>query len=546
MHPDHSPTYYLANFQTVLKLVAARYADLLTPDEQSFIVQFAALPVDARALLVRLIMRSRDLFATDALRYDEISDLPAAIALLHAVDFADQDATLSLDEVFSVCTKPELLAGLAGEGLSARQSKSDMRLALAHLCDEHRTLSGWLSEPSRKALRLNVRSLANTCRLLFFGNLHQDWSEFVITDLGHLRYETVSIPDAARGFLHRADLDTCLELHALRASLEAGESAEALFQRLPVVSASLSSVVASRVNKLTFQLGQAAERSKDWSLARTIYQHCSYKGARHRLMRVHEQLADWPAAFAVAQDILREPASEAELQATRRAMPRLARKLRLPVPAQPEVLLAPLTHLELAEAPPVCVEVSVAQVLTQGHQQAHYVENTLFSSLFGLVFWEAVFAPVPGAFFNPFQAGPADLFHPEFASRRASQIQAGFDALASDNLADDLISRWQCKFGLQNHFVFWAQLSEDLLQQALRCMPRESLQVIFKRMLDDLKNHRSGFPDLIVFDTVQQTFELVEVKAPGDRVQDNQARWMDYFLRHGIPCRVIHASWPNP
>jgi len=49
-----------------------------------------------------------------------------------------------------------------------------------------------------------------------------------------------------------------------------------------------------------------------------------------------------------------------------------------------------------------------------------------------------------------------------------------------------------------------------------------------------------------VFDTVQQTFELVEVKAPGDRVQDNQARWMDYFLRHGIPCRVIHASWPNP
>lgn len=545
MHPDHSPTYYLANFQTVLALVAARYADLLTQDEQSFIAQFAALPVDAQALLVRLIMRSRDLYATDALRYDEIEDLPAAVAMLHAVDFVDQHATLSLDELFSVCTKPELLAGLAGEGLSARQSKSDMRLALAHLCDEHRTLSGWLIDPSRQVLRLKVRSLADICRLLFFGNLHQDWSEFVITDLGHLRYETVSIQDAARGFLHRADLDTCLALHALRASLEAGESAEVLFQRLPVVSASLSAVVASRVDKLAFQLGQSAERSKDWLLARTIYQNCRYKGARHRLMRVHEQLADWPAAIAVAQDILMAPASEAELQATCRALPRLSRKLKLPVPAQPEVLQVPTDHLDLAEVPPICVEVSVTQVLTHGNQQAHYVENTLFSSLFGLVFWEAIFAPIPGAFFNPFQAGPADLFHPEFASRRTREIQAGFDAVASDNLADDLITRWQTKFGLQNHFVFWAQLSEDLIRQALRCMPRESLQVIFKRMLDDLKNHRSGFPDLIVFDTVQQPFELVEVKAPGDRVQDIQARWMDYFLRHGIPCRVIHASWPN-
>lgn len=546
MHPDHSPTYYLANFQTVLALVAARYADLLTPCEQSFVAQFGSLPVDARALLVRLIMRSRDLYATDTFRYDEIENMPAAVAMLHAVGFVDQDATFSLDELFSVCTKPELLAGLAGEGLSARQSKSDMRLALEHLRDEHRTLSGWLNDYSGQALRLKVRSVADTCRLLFFGNLYQDWSEFVITDLGHLRYETVSIEDAARGFLHRADLDACLELHALRASLEAGESVNSLFQRLPVVSSALSAVVASRVDKLNFQLGQASELSKDWLLARTIYQSCGYKGARHRLMRVHEQLAEWPQAFAVAQDIFRSPASEAELQATCRALPRLARKLKLPVPAQPEVLQAPLVHLDLAEVPPICVEVSVAQVLTHGHQQAHYVENTLFSSLFGLVFWEAIFAPIPGAFFNPFQAGPADLFHPEFASRRTREIQAGFDVLASDKLADDLISRWQCKFGLQNHFVFWAQLSEDLICQALHCMPRESLQVIFKRMLDDLKNHRSGFPDLIVFDTVQQTFELVEVKAPGDRVQDNQARWMDYFLRHGIPCRVIHASWPHP
>jgi len=200
MHPDHSPTYYLANFQTVLDFVAERYADVLTPGEQGFIARFSELPPDAQALLVRLIMRSRDIYAVDALHYNEITDLPAALDMLHAADFVDQDARISLDELFSVATKPELLAGLAGEGLSARLSKPDMRLALDHNCDQRRTLSDWLNVSSRRALRLNVWTLADTYWLLFFSNLYQDWSEFVITDLGHLSYEHVPIVEMARGF----------------------------------------------------------------------------------------------------------------------------------------------------------------------------------------------------------------------------------------------------------------------------------------------------------------------------------------------------------
>lgn len=544
MHPDHSPTYYLANFQTVLDFVAERYADVLKPVEQGFIARFSELPPDAQALLVRLIMRSRDAYSVDALHYDEITDMPAALEMLHAADFVDQDARISLDELFSVATKPELLAGLAGEGLSARLSKPDMRLALDPLSEEHRTLSDWLNDASRRALRLKVRTLADMYRLLFFGNLYQDWSEFVITDLGHLSYEHVPIDEMARGFPCRADVDVCLQLHQLRIRLDASESVSSVYPCLPDVSPLVSAVVSSRIHKLRFELGQGAERGKDWLLAKTIYTGCHDKRARHRLMRVHEQLSDWSAAYTIAVAILQKPVSEAELQATQRALPRLSRKLKCSVPVQPALLEPPTDTLRLTEPPRMCVEVSVAEYLTQGSRQAHYVENTLLSSLFGLVFWDAIFAPVPGAFFNPFQSGPADLFHPEFASRRERLLAAGFERLSSEALADELVAQWQRKYGLQNHFVFWAQLNEPLIRQALACIPVEALRVIFQRMLDDLKAHRSGFPDLIVFDTAQQTFELVEVKAPGDRIQDNQARWMDYFLRHGIPCRVIHVAWP--
>ena len=38
-------------------------------------------------------------------------------------------------------------------------------------------------------------------------------------------------------------------------------------------------------------------------------------------------------------------------------------------------------------------------------------------------------------------------------------------------------------------------------------------------------------------------YELVEVKAPGDKLQDNQIRWLDYCVRQGLPVSVCHVQW---
>ena len=38
--------------------------------------------------------------------------------------------------------------------------------------------------------------------------------------------------------------------------------------------------------------------------------------------------------------------------------------------------------------------------LQQDDAPVHYVENTLLCSLFGLLCWEAIFAPLPGSFFT--------------------------------------------------------------------------------------------------------------------------------------------------
>jgi hypothetical protein len=36
---------------------------------------------------------------------------------------------------------------------------------------------------------------------------------------------------------------------------------------------------------------------------------------------------------------------------------------------------------------------------------------------------------------------------------------------------------------------------------------------------------------------------MVEVKGPGDRIQDNQQRWLEYFAQHQIPAEVYYVRW---
>jgi hypothetical protein len=78
--PALPPFYYLKNFELVLTTILARYSDLLSEEELRFITEFPQLPLESRALLVRMVMRRRDLFRASKLHYAEIGETRAAAA----------------------------------------------------------------------------------------------------------------------------------------------------------------------------------------------------------------------------------------------------------------------------------------------------------------------------------------------------------------------------------------------------------------------------------------------------------------------------------
>jgi hypothetical protein len=179
----------------------------------------------------------------------------------------------------------------------------------------------------------------------------------------------------------------------------------------------------------------------------------------------------------------------------------------------------------------------------QAHAPVHYVENTLINSLFGLLCWNAVFAAVPGAFFHPFHTGPADLHGADFHRRREREFAACLAQLDSDAYKDTIAQCFRSKHGIQSPFVYWELLSEELLGHALACIPASHLRKWFDRMLHDIPSNRSGFPDLIQFWPRERRYRMIEVKGPGDRLQDNQIRWLDYCMAHDMPVAVCYVQW---
>jgi hypothetical protein len=194
---------------------------------------------------------------------------------------------------------------------------------------------------------------------------------------------------------------------------------------------------------------------------------------------------------------------------------------------------------------PFTVEAVARDHLGSADAPVHYVENALINSLFGLLCWEPVFAGIPGAFFHPFQRGPADLHAPDFHTRRAAQFAACFAQLDSAEYRDTILRHFDRKAGLQSPFVFWGLLNRELLTLALDCLPAAHLKRWFERLLLDIRGNRSGLPDLIRFWPAERRYELIEVKGPGDRLQDNQIRWLEYCLQHDMPVRVLDVRWAD-
>jgi len=551
--------YYLENFQKLILFVYEQYPDLLTDDEKAFYSDFQDLPLEARYLYTRLISRKGPYFRSDKLNYAEIPNILETSRVLSAAKFIEINPSIDLEWLFHLLLREELLR-LDVETPPKWKSLKKPELVQYLLEQENAQgfadqIAQWFSwvEPSRLKELLIYR-------LCFFGNLYQDLTEFVLLDLGMIHYESYQIQQEDRYFQSRTLLDKTLEMFLLREPLEEVLScgdAQVIFdffQRLPHHQD--DPTLKRRHNRITNILARQLERLEDLEGALKLYEQAEQPPSRERQARILVKQEKYEGALALCDTMLQAPLTEEEKEFAESFGTRTRKKLGYStnslgkLKVHEEILKLDSRPEQFENFP---VEAQVATFFeSQGHQ-AFYVENLLWNALFGLTFWKILFMPARGAFFNLYQRGPKGLFSSEFRKERKEQIESQLKAICEDpSWPRTVMETFHKKQGISNYFVHWQALDATLIQLALDRIPRQHFASVFDRMSYDLSNNRTGFPDLIVFPDetlsesshlTSQHYELVEVKAPGDRLQNNQKRWMKYFNEYGVPYRVVHVKY---
>lgn len=545
-----SPTYYLDNFLALINSVHCRYHGILTDEEQGFRDAFLQLPTNAQCLFVRLVSRKGPLFRVDRLSYTEIDDVEGAIDRLVAAGLVHLNPSVPVSIALNILTLDELRRRFPGLPKSLRKAQliaAAQEYFLDTASEEEEPLLPAAEVIGREIplLLISKPELMDVFQLLYFGNTYQDLSEFVLSELGVFNYEDYALEGSATAFRSRQELNA---LHAAvsfrQAVRQAVEQDPPSLERLDIMPRPGEAYpAAQRVwSKALNELARHREREGQHEAALSLYRAAQYLPSRERIARILYKEQAYEEALLQCEAILQAPWGEQEETCAIRIRDRSLRKLKRPVPAPAKAILR--EEKLLLDAPgPASVELLGLELLTKTQQgQGHYVENWLFNGIFGLYFWEVIFAPVPDAFYHPFQRGPKDLYAPEFITKRRDLLENKLTQLAREQSWHQVVLRiWREKFGRLNPFVHWGALSEPLLELALQRIPSAHFELVFRRMLKDLRHHCTGFPDLILFGP-EGGYELVEIKGPGDRLQDHQRRWLEFFAVHQIPARVVYLE----
>ena len=210
-------------------------------------------------------------------------------------------------------------------------------------------------------------------------------------------------------------------------------------------------------------------------------------------------------------------------------------------------------------------EITIEQFVLNNYISRDYrgdwTENDYWWVIMALLFWDVIFAKLPGVYTPQFgefpskmQDMPLDFFYPQFYQRRRVMIENRIKAIYSQKLFGlvkaspeaELRSSFQRNYGkpcrpIEN----WQRFSVESLAIATQVLNESQLMSIMRRLLENFSDNRKGLPDLFL---VSQHGEplLVEVKGEKEKIVDHQIAW-HHFLRDQVHipveiCRVINIK----
>jgi hypothetical protein len=532
--------YYTRNLAHMFAWVRRHHARLLDARLARWMERFEGLPEPARHLFVRLLLRRGPDFRIDRIAYPGVDDARSAALALALGGFGAlvTDPGRRLESL----RVPELKARLRVAGVPAppRARRTDLLEALASAVAGHGALP--------LLLRLTPGEEIDCLRMLYFGSLRQDLVEFIVADVGALRWPQVTL-DPSLPFETPAQVRSALRLHRLADLVSElhhvpREHASAVDPRLldgltDALSASspCSHTEGRRARALLRIAALQGRQGRRCAQLRAL-RRAGTPAARERACRLLAGNGRRRAAERLRSAMLRAPADAREARFAERFDVHAGR-----CRPRRRGCGVPVRRLRLAgRSADMRVEARVAALFAAAGNRVLHMENRLPGMLFALGFWDVVFSPLPGAFVQPFQAGPTDLHGPSFRARRREAIATRLADIAADRFGVDafleVLDREQGRVN-----AFWGWQDTAHAEALLRSVPASLRAGICDVVAAEPGRARAGFPDLVVGNGEPGCCAFIEVKGPGDQLREDQRRWIEDLRRLGARAEVLEVRW---
>ncbi|MCF8058896.1 MAG: VRR-NUC domain-containing protein [Bacteriovoracaceae bacterium] len=536
--------YYLTNFQKLLSFVEEVYIDILQKKERDFLKCFSHLSENGQKLYVRLIFRSKDFYRLSKLNYPEI-DLEAAVNELQKhklievnplIEFPDFLGPFTVKEIsdFLKASHPEITA-------------TGKRENLIQACQEFKEDCYQWTISKEKLLWPLFAEEVERFKLLFFGNLDLDMAQFILEDLGIMKFEKIRIDKKNRYFEGRKHLDEhynwiILHSHLWEAcDLKDLESATEIFKDILRISLR-SSPLKRRLSRSYNLMAKLLESEREYEKALEIYQKSSIEPARERVARLYDKLEDPQKSLKQCELILKNPISESERFFALFFIEKMKKKLSLPYATKKRLPTPQEKILPLKWDKSGRVETQVLEHLKTEGFKGFYCENHYWTTLTALLFWEEFWASGPGVFYHPFEQAPRDFYSGEFYQRQSVAIEKKCLYWEEhENWESEIIDLYEEKSTTACRLTNWKKTSPADLKKMCKNIPKKDILQVCQQILKDPRQYGSGLPDLFLY-RIKGDYILGEVKSPNDQIQSSQKRWIDLFSSWNIPFMIYRLK----
>ncbi|HEX3984760.1 MAG TPA: hypothetical protein VHX12_13780, partial [Acidisoma sp.] len=338
-HPDAPDTmqssaipYYLEHFREVLRSVECRYGFLLSAGEHRYVARLDRSSQPAEMLYARLVNRKGPCFRIDKLDYADLPDLTGAIHELGENGLLGRwppsTHAAGAEPILRCFTMPELAASLRHYEVVAPRRRPDLVSWLTAWDRFPDWLTSLLS-------RFPVVGLAAEdpwpfFRFLYFGELRDNLSDFVVRELGFVVPERIASDQVAVKFGSRGQAEDAFRMARVYQHFRAIRDVCAPREMMDwwtaqAIDRSNLAAGVEILDRLIDRLGRRLERAGEHALALSLYATSPEAPSRERQARLLMKEGRLAEAAVLAQAMTDGPRSTDEAYAARHLLRRLRR-----------------------------------------------------------------------------------------------------------------------------------------------------------------------------------------------------------------------------